>query len=109
MKTGSGVRMTLNPQEVEECLKFIREERCFPAKIGYILLEEKPLHPVFLLNLLIRERFDDMGVFLVFRGGMSENSTRLFLEHNVNWDACRIDLAITRAKLYYFYHSIFEQ
>ena len=101
------IKISLTSQETEECRKFIREERCFPTKIGYILLEEKPLHPNLLYRLLIQEQFNDVGVFLVFRGGMSENATRLFLEHNenTNWDPGRIDRAITRAKLYYFYYN----
>lgn len=105
MEKRSDVRMSLTPEEAEELRKFIKENRHFPSKLGYILLEEKPLRPNHLYRLLVQEGFDDMGVFLVFRGGMSENSVRLFLEHTINWDAGRIDQAITRAKLYYFYYS----
>ncbi len=109
MEKRSDARVSLTHEEAEDLRKFIREERCFPAKIGYILLEEKPLRPHILLQLLIEERFDDVGVVLVFLGGISENAVRLFLEHEANWDALRIDWAITKTKNYYFYYSRFEQ
>src|SRR3989338_3197783 len=99
---------SLTPQEAEEYRKFIKEERCFPAKIGYILLEEKPLHPGLLLWLLIQERFDDIGIAEVFMGGMSENAVRLFLEYYAKWDTGRIDRAITQIKIHRYYHSKFE-
>ncbi|MEK7131746.1 MAG: hypothetical protein AAB797_03390 [Patescibacteria group bacterium] len=103
------VKEVLTPNETEELRKFIKENRHFPAKIGYILLEEKPLHPGLIMWLLVSERFDDIGIAMVFLGGMSENAARLLLEHYAKWDAGRIDRAITKAKLYYFYYSRFEQ
>lgn len=109
MEKRNDVKMALTPKEDGEYRKFIKEESYFPAKIGYILLEEKPLHPGLLLGLLIEERFDDVGVFLVFRGGMSENAVRLFLEHLAKWDERRIDRAVTMTKNSYYYYSKFGQ
>lgn len=103
----------LTSKEVEELRKFLKENRHLPAKIGYILLEEKPLHPGLLKSLLDLESFDDIGVVYVFLGGMSENAVRLLLEYmeypeNKKWDKGRIDRAITQTKTGYFYHSKFE-
>ena len=112
MENRSDVKEALTPKEVEELRKLIKENRHSPAKIGYILLEEKPLHPGLLLWLLDLEYFDDVGKVLVFLGGMPEIAVRLLLEHmeypeNKKWDVGRIDRAITKAKNYYYY-SRFE-
>lgn len=109
MEKRSDLKESLTPQEALELRKIIKENSWSPAKIGYIFYEEQPLHPGLLLWLLIEERFDDVGVFLVFRFAMTEDSTRTFLEHHARWNTGRIDRAITRAKLYYFYYSKFAQ
>lgn len=105
MEKRSDVRMSLTPEEEEELRKFIKENRHFAAKIGYILLEEKPLHPVLLYRLLVQEQFNDDGVLLAFLGGMSEGATRMFLEHRIDWATDRIEQAITRVKLYYYFYN----
>mgnify|MGYP001582178758 CR=1 FL=1 len=108
MEKRSDVKESLTPKEVEEYRKFIRAERRFPPKLGYILLEEKPLHPGLLLWLLTEEHFDDVGVVWVFLGGMSEIAVRLFLEHYAKWDVGRIDRAIMIVKTGRMYYSKFE-
>ena len=108
MEKKRDVKESLTPQEVEEYRKFIKENRHFPAKLGYILLEEKPLHPGLIIWLIIMEDFNDIGIAEVFLGGMSENAVRLFLEHYAKWDTGRIDRAITQIKIHRYYHSRFE-
>jgi hypothetical protein len=103
------VKMALTPKETDECLNIIEEYRKAPQVVGYIFLVIKPLHPDLLIWLLSEKRFDDVGIVLVFLNGMAEESVRLFLKQRANWDNGRIDRAITRAKIYYFYYSKFEK
>lgn len=92
-------------------LQIMRDYHPSPATAGYILFVQKNTEWSEHLLELLQKEFDDVGVALALFGGLKCDSEKVTdaLKRWTNWDNGRIDRAITRAKLYYFYYSRFSR
>lgn len=107
MEKSCGAGQALSFSEEKTCLKTIRKYKLAPFIIGYIFFETNPINLRELVSLLQSEGFDDIGIALVFLGGMQEciSDTAAVLKDITMWNEGRVELAVARAKLYYLYYS----